>query len=57
MIAFDRRPPKYADVKRETFEKYERKIEAIIKNIDDNSLYQSDKVELKKRLALKLVGQ
>lgn len=44
------KPKPYKDFKRETFEKYGRKIEAIISNIEHNSLGDKDKVALKKEL-------
>jgi hypothetical protein len=38
--------PEYKDVKKKTFAKYHRKIDAIIQNINSNSLSDNDKKKL-----------
>ena len=43
--------PSYKDQKRVTFEKYERKVKAIVLNINQNSLTKEDKKRLKNKLA------
>lgn len=47
---------KYEDVKEQAFQRYNRKIEAIILNLNSNSLKESDKTKIKKQLAQKLLG-
>lgn len=55
MLISNEPPPKYEDVKRRFFDRYGRKIEAIISNIDSNSLHDEDKAALKCKLAKQLI--
>jgi hypothetical protein len=43
--------PRYADFKKQTFDKYERKVMAIILNIDQSSLKEGDRIALRKMLS------
>jgi len=46
--------PTYKQTKKNYFDKYDRKIDAIISNIDQSSLLTKDKQKLKNCLAAKL---
>lgn len=46
MITWDDPVPEYKEMKKTTFEKYHRKVDAIIQNIRSNSLSQRDKKKL-----------
>ena len=49
------RPQSYSDFKTQRFELYQRKINAILLNINQTSLEEKDKSELKKILAKTLL--
>lgn len=54
-MMMDYKPFSYSDFKNQRFEKYQKKIDAILLNINQTSLEEKDKIELKKMLATNLL--